>query len=202
MTSVYSDRSVTAIAIGLLFVATTAEGANKVVKSEVQNETTLRAELRANENGMILLDTNPKLANRRMHFILHSTKNGTQVYRADNSWGDSTRAFDLVQEHEYGMVYRLQRRSQEYAKNAPMVREINKGEFLITEINFCDGTWRIDPLFQPERSRRLFITGHFEIKPGGVSAWGGPVWTGKISSNTLEVYLELDCRALLNNRDP
>ncbi len=58
--------SFTVIAIGLLIVVASAEGGNKAMQSKVQSESTLRAELRGNENGMILFDANPKFSyNRR-----------------------------------------------------------------------------------------------------------------------------------------
>jgi len=57
-------------------------------------------------------------------------------------------------------------------------------------------------VFQPEFNPRLFVTGHFEIKKDDGSTWGGPVWTGKIDSNIVEVLIEPDCLAILNDPAP
>lgn len=163
-----------------------------------QNNSALRAELRGNENGRILFIDHPRLVNR-MHFILHSTQDGIKVYQQDNSWGDSCRSFTLVEENKKTISYHIQRRPQEYARNAPMVREINKGEFLITEIDFCDGTWRVDPALQPHHAHQLFLTGHFENRQSDVREGEKPVWMGRIDSNTVEVLIEPDCLAILND---
>ena len=104
-----------------------------------------------------------------------------------------------MEENNKNISYRIQRRPQDYARNAPLVREINKGEFLITEVNFCDGSWRIEPTLQPHHTHRFFITGHFENRQSDVLEGEKPVWTGRIVSNTVEVLIEPDCLAILND---
>lgn len=198
MTSIILKYYAIVLVICLQVVLTAAEGGNKVMHEKSKNNSALRAELRGNENNRILFINNPRLVHQ-MHFILHSTQDGIKVYRQDNSWGDACRSFTLVEENKKNISYRIQRRPQDYARNAPLVREINKGEFLITEVNFCDGTWRIEPTFQPQYTPRLYITGHFENRQSNVLEGEKPVWTGRIDSNTVEVLIEPDCLAILND---
>jgi hypothetical protein len=90
------------------------------------------------------------------------------------------------------------KRSQQkiWTKNYPATHQIKKGEFLITNIDLCDGTWTVEPDI-PEKDLELRLTGYLEIKPDEETR-KQKVWTGKLSTRPIEIIMGKTCAARLN----
>jgi hypothetical protein len=151
----------------------------------------LRCELRGNENKPIQFS---KDLPGWMHFILFSQQNGLRVFQEWNSWGYYARSFVAT---EQGKSYRIARRPGAWDKNAPTTHTLNRGEFLITDINLVDGTWSVNPKLAVRAYIRLNVTAEFQItKDADASAAG--VWTGKIKSTPTEILLDQSAIERLN----
>jgi hypothetical protein len=154
----------------------------------------LRCELRGNENGNIYFGEYM----HNMHFLLFSGQDGLKVYQEWNSWGYYARSFSAVDQDGPSKKYEIQRRPGEWTKNTPSTHTLNRGEFLITDIDLCDGTWSITPAL-PNAPAKLVITPHFEIGAREDAVTNG-VWTGRIDGPPKEVFIEKTSVALLNLR--
>lgn len=150
----------------------------------------LRCELRANDHGGIRFSTDRS----HLHFILFSDVAGLKVYEEWNSWGYYARSF-LATDPE-SKTYRIARREGGWDKNFPSMNTLNKGEFLITDVYLCDGTWRVSPKLAAGPAT-LRLVGQFQIQASEDTTNAG-VWTGQIDSSPVEVSLEKQCVMRLN----
>ena len=152
----------------------------------------LRCELRGNENA-----TDISFSAQRpehLHFILFSHEDGLKVYAEWNSWGYAARSFTATDAQS--KAYNISRRARGWSRNAPTTQTIAKGDFLMTDIYLCDGTWRVEPKL-PAGPVKLKVIGHFQNSPGADAKRAG-VWTGEIQSPPVEVSLEKECVERLN----
>jgi len=76
-------------------------------------------------------------------------------------------------------IYTIKRCDGCWTYNFPSTRTLNKGEFLITDVNFCDGTWSVTPKLPKDSLVHLLVTPHFEIKADD-DAKKAAAWTGHI----------------------
>jgi len=162
----------------LVVIASVCAGASPV----------LRCELRGSENKPIQFG---KDLPGWMHFILFSEQDGLKVFQEWNSWGYSARSF-LARDG-----YRIFRRPGAWDKNAPTTHTLNRGEFLITDINLVDGSWSVTPKLPVRPFLRLSVTAEFQVAQDADSKAAG-VWTGKIRSATTEVMLDKSAIEVLN----
>jgi len=163
-----------------------------------QQEWVLKAELRGNENGGIYFRKNNS---HLMHFILYSNTDNLKIYQEGSSWGYHTRSFTLADKYQKDIKYKIYRCSRAWLGNVPAVQNLNKGEFLITSINVCDGTWTVEPPFKLSNlDKNFYVSGHFEIPVNSSlsEAKTHGVWTGKIDTNTVEVAIDSHCMDILN----
>jgi hypothetical protein len=84
-----------------------------------------------------------------------------------------------------------------WEENSPTTHTLNKGEFLITDIDLCDGTWRVLPRFTATQPARLCHIGRFE-SPTDKDDLRARVWTGRIESPPAAAFLEKECIERLN----
>ena len=78
-----------------------------------------------------------------LHFVLLSKRSGIDVYEDWNSWGYFTRSFSATDAQS--RHFEITRRPRGWDRNFPSVTTLNSGQFLITDIYLCDGSWRVSP---------------------------------------------------------
>jgi len=78
-----------------------------------------------------------------LHFLLFGQTSGVKVYQDWNSWGYDARSF--VGRDANGSTYELAARPREFTKNAPATLALSAGDFLITNVYLCDGSWYVSP---------------------------------------------------------
>ena len=155
----------------------------------------LRCEIRANDNYLIFFGQG---APNNMHFVLHSDRDGIKVYRESNSWGYETRSFAATEQYnKTSPQYTILRRGRTWKGNAPSVMVLNKGEFLINDINLCDGSWQITPKLPSDAAAKLIVRPKFQVDAQTGDMKTG-VWTGKIEGAAQEVSLDKSCVSRLN----
>lgn len=155
----------------------------------------IRCEIRANDNYRIFFC---EAAPNNMHFVIFSDQNGIKIYRESNSWGYGTRSFTAVEQHNKSSPhYKIQRRERNWKRNMPAVLVLNRGEFVINDINLCDGSWFVTPKLPGDARAMLIVTPKFQIdKETGDTHTG--VWTGQIEGAATEVELDKTCVNRLN----
>jgi hypothetical protein len=154
----------------------------------------LRAELRGNDSRQPIFRDNYRNA---IHFLLTAQRGPTRVFQEWCSWGYFTRWFTAQAVEGPGTKFVFKRSQQKiWTKNYPATHQIKKGEFLITNIDLCDGTWTVEPDI-PEKDLELRLTGYLEIKPDEETR-KQKVWTGKLSTRPIEIIMGKTCAARLN----
>jgi hypothetical protein len=154
----------------------------------------LRCEIRGNENGNIVFD---EAGPGNLHFILSSSQEGLKVFQEWNSWGFYARSFLAVDEKDKAKRYRLAHRIRPWDKNFAATHLLNAGQFLITDIHLCDGSWAVEPKLPEDVPARLILTGIFEIKTDAESK-AQDVWTGRIESVPKSAFIDRFCVKRLN----
>jgi len=159
------------------------------------NQPPLRCEVRSSEKDQLFSPTSPY----HLHFLLFWQTSGVKVYEDWNSWGYGARLF--VAKDAKGRTYELERRRRVFIKNYPSTVALNAGDFLITDVFFCDGSWLVSPRLPSGQRVTLSVTGRFSIRPHEDAVKHG-VWTGEVQSNVpIDVYLGEDCVRALNAKD-
>jgi hypothetical protein len=136
-----------------------------------------------------------------LHFTLLSNRDGINAYEDWNSWGYFTRSFTATDsQSRYLEITR--RPALGWDRNFPSVTTLNKGQFLITDIYLCDGSWRVSPRMALSSGQKLMIAGRFkqEREEGDeqFQIFGKP-WIGSIESSPVEVALSKGCIASLDS---
>ncbi len=156
----------------------------------------LRAELRGNDNRQPIFRHNYR---NGVHFLLFSLRDNTKVFQEWCSWGYFTRTFTATMIGGPATRYVLKRNPNKiWSKNYPAAHKLKKGEFLITYVDLCDGSWIAEPAL-PEKDAELRLTGQFEIKPDDESR-KQKVWAGKLKTKPIEIILGSKCAARLNGK--
>ena len=100
-----------------------------------------------------------------------------------------------------GHTYELARRRRVFIKNYPSTVSLSTGDFLITDVYLCDGSWFALPTLPSEQTVTLSLTGRFRIPPHEDAVEHG-AWTGEVQSAVpIDVYLGEDCVRALNAKD-
>jgi hypothetical protein len=158
---------------------------------------TLHCELRGSDHGSTVFTNHSpgQFHPGHFHFLLFSDSDGLKVYKDWNSWGYYARSFTGTD--AASRSYSLTLRKTGFTQNAPATDTLNKGEFLITDIYLCDGSWHVAPKLPIRAMIALRLVGHFAIA-ADKDAITNNVWTGQIKSNELEVFIDKACVERLN----
>lgn len=133
-----------------------------------------------------------------LHFVLLSNRDGIDVFEDWNSWGYFTKSFAASDSQSRN--YEITRVPPDgWTRNFPSVVTLNRGQFLITDIYLCDGTWRVSPKMSVPSGQELRVIARFKEArdPGLALALGNP-WVGNIESAPIELSLSKSCIAHLN----
>jgi hypothetical protein len=81
------------------------------------------------------------------------------------------------------------------------VSTLNNGQFLVTDIYLCDGTWRVSPRMTISSGQKLTVVGRFkqEATDSDSRLFGNP-WIGRIESAPVELTLGQRCITSLNSK--
>ncbi|HOX44191.1 MAG TPA: hypothetical protein PK668_11365 [Myxococcota bacterium] len=159
-------------------------------------EPALRAELRGNDGRQPVFRVEYRSP---VHFLLFSNQDGLRVFQEWCSWGYFTRSFSARQVGGAAREFVLRRNpNQAWTKNFPATHSLDRGAFLITSADLCDGSWIAEPAL-PLEDLELELVGHFEIKPDEETV-EQKVWTGRLSTRPLTAILGRDCVEVLNRR--
>jgi hypothetical protein len=153
---------------------------------------TLRCELRGNDNGFMYFSAHSP---NHLHFILFSDADDLKVFQEWNSWGYYARTF--LATDAASKTYEFSRREGAWDKNAPTTHTLKRGEFIITDIYLCEGTWQASPKLPAGQPAKLQVVGRFKNQ-ADKDAMSAGVWTGKIESKPTEIFLEKECVERLN----
>jgi hypothetical protein len=144
-----------------------------------------------------------------LHFLLFWQASGVRVYQDWNSWGYYARSF--VAKDGKGQTYEIKRRETGFTKNGPSTDALKAGDFLITDIYPCDGSWYVSPQLQLGQSATLTVKARFHIPADEDAikyrAWTGDLqcegsdWQGSPKSDPLYVYFGRACVAALNAKE-
>jgi hypothetical protein len=153
----------------------------------------LRCELRPSDHGGMWFSPERR---SHLHFLLLSNHTGLKVYEDWNSWGYYARSFRVIDEHS--KTYEITRRESEWDRNFPSTDTLNKGDFLITDVYLCDGTWRVSPKLPTGQTLTLRLVGRFIMQADRKEAIRD-LWTGQIESAPVEGYMDKRCVDVLND---
>lgn len=153
----------------------------------------LQCELRQSSGSRLLSPASCS----HLHYLLFWKESGVKVYQDWNSWGYYERS--LVGTDASNRAYELARRQTGFTKNYPSTDALNPGEFLITDLYPCDGSWYVSPKLSVGKGAILRLAGRFRISADGDAAKHG-VWTGEIQSAPIEVYFDKNCVRVLNDK--
>ena len=152
----------------------------------------LRCELRRPAEGGWWSPT----SRHHLHFLLFWQTSAVKVYQDWNSWGYYARSF--VGGDVKGQTYEVAARPTEFTKNSPSTVAFKAGDFLITNVYLCDGSWYVSPKLPSGQPATLSLTGRFRIPPNKDAVKYG-VWTWEIQSAApVDAYLGKDCVRALN----
>jgi hypothetical protein len=156
----------------------------------------LKAEIIGNKDGQILVDKNYK---KGFQFILKAGSKKMSVFEGNNMWNYSNRSFTAEDKTDRKSKYKIYRFQTSWLKNFPVTHEIEPNDFIIEEINFCDGTWTIDPPLPKGKDHHLLLRGHYDVddpkndsvimrhlKMGIIKA----PWFGHLDTNTIEMTIK------------
>jgi hypothetical protein len=154
----------------------------------------LKAELRGNDSKQPIFRDNYR---NEIHFLLTAKKGPMRVFQEWCSWGYFTRWFTAreVEAVDKQYVFRRSRRKV-WTKNYPATHLIKKGQFLITNVDLCDGTWTVEPDL-PEKDLELSLTGYLEIEPDEETR-RQKVFTGKLKTRPIVIIMGKSCAAVIN----
>jgi hypothetical protein len=132
-----------------------------------------------------------------LHFVLLSKRAGIDIYEDWNSWGYSTRSFSATdsQSRHFEITRRL---PLGWDRNFPSVTTLSDGQFLITDIYLCDGSWRVSPRMATPSGQKLTVVGRFKQERDDGFQLGNP-WIGNIESAPVELNLSEGCITSLNS---
>jgi hypothetical protein len=169
---------------------------SEISSASPKDDNTLKAELRGAEGVPTTLGPGPQ---SNFRFILSAADRDVRVFEAGNSWGHSSRSFELnflSTKNSAEKKFKITRRPVGWFKNYPDTLEIKKNDVKGEEINLCDGTWKIKPLLNLEGSG-FQLVGFYSVKEGNVSKEKS-VWTGSIKTEPLMVSILKSCQNPLN----
>jgi hypothetical protein len=152
----------------------------------------LRCELRPSEHGEVWFS--PELRSH-LHFLLLSNRTGLKVFQDWNSWGYYARSFKVKDEHS--KTYEITRRESDWDKNFPSTDTLNKGDFLITDVYLCDGTWRVSPKLPIGQALTLRLVGRFMMRADKKETIRD-LWMGQVESAPVDVHIDKQCVDVLN----
>jgi hypothetical protein len=152
----------------------------------------LRCELRPSKNGVVWFSPDRR---SHLHFLLLSNRTGLKVYQDWNSWGYFARSFKVKDEHS--KTYEITRRDKDWTKNFPSTDTLDKGDFVITDVDLCDETWRVSPKLPIGQDLKLRLVGRF-IMQADKKEPIKDLWTGQIESAPVEAYVDKRCVDVLN----
>lgn len=157
----------------------------------------LNAELRGNDSRQPIFRDNYR---NEIHFLLTAEKGPVRVFQEWCSWGYFTRSFSAWALDAVDKKYVFKRSNRmAWTKNYPATHNLKKGEFLITNVDLCDGTWTVEPDL-PEKDLELSMIGHFEIKPDEETR-KQKVFTGKLKTKPIKIVMGKSCAAIINKID-
>ena len=139
-------------------------------------------------------------ARSHLHFVLLSKRDGIEAYEDWNSWGYFTTSFTATDSQS--RHFEITRRpAVEFVTDSPSSTTLNSGQFLITDIYLCDGSWRVSPRMAISSGRKLTVVGRFkqERDHGELPTFGNP-WIGSIESAPVELTLGEHCITNLNSK--
>jgi hypothetical protein len=144
------------------------------------------------------LTTDPR---SHLHFVLLSKRDGSNIFEDWNSWGYFTRSFTATDSQS--RHFEITRRpAVEWTRNFPSVTHLNNGQFLITDIYLCGGSWRVSPKMPISSRQKLTVVGLFKQQrdegDDRLLIFGNP-WIGSIESSPVELTLSRDCITSLNS---
>jgi hypothetical protein len=155
----------------------------------------LSAELRGHDNRQPIFRERYR---GPVFFLLTAQQDKIKIFQEWCSWGYFTRWYSARQIGGKAKDYVIKRRSRGWTKNFPATHELKKGQFIINSTDLCDGSWLVEPAL-PKKDLQLKLTGHFEIKPDKESD-KQKVWTGKLSTKSIEIIVGPECAAKLNKK--
>lgn len=155
----------------------------------------LSAELRGNENRHPIAG---ERIHNGLHFLLKIHKN-VRVFQEWCSWGYFNRWIVAVEIGGAGKKYTFKRKPRGWTKNFPAYHELKKGEFLITDIDLCDGSWQVEPQLPSNKMFQLKLTGHYTVVPDKESRKYN-VWTGELVTNSVVLTVYPECADKLNKK--
>jgi hypothetical protein len=129
-----------------------------------------------------------------LHFILLSNRDGINIYEDWNSWGYFTRSF--IATDSQSRHFEITRRPPlGWLRNFPSVTTLNNGQFLITDIYLCDGSWRVSPRMSIASGQELKVVGRLkqEREEGEEFQIFGTPWIGSVESSPVELTLSKGC---------
>lgn len=141
-------------------------------------------------------------ARSHFHFVLLSKRDGVEAYEDWNSWGYFTRSFTTTDSQS--RHFEITRRPEfEFVTDSPSWTTLNSGQFLITDIYLCDGSWHVSPSMAISSGRKLTVVGRFkqERDHAKLPIFGNP-WIGSIESAPVELTLGETCVTSLNSAQP
>ncbi len=157
----------------------------------------LQAELRGNDSRQPIFRDNYR---NGIHFLLTAKKGPVRVFQEWCSWGYFTRSFSAWPLDEVDKKYVFKRSNRmAWTKNYPATHKLKKGEFLITDVDLCDGTWKAEPDL-PEKDLELSVIGYLEIKPDKETR-KQKVFTGKVKTKPIKIIMGKSCAAIINKID-
>ena len=140
------------------------------------------------------LTTDPR---SHLHFVLLSKRDRIDTYEDWNSWGYFTRSFTATDSQ--ARHFEITRRPPlGWDRNFPSVTTLNNGQFLITDIYLCDGSWRVSPRMAISSGQKLTVVGRFKQERDDGFQLGNP-WIGSIESAPVELTLGEGCITRLNS---
>ncbi len=98
---------------------------------------------------------------------------------------------------EHSKTYEITRRERDWDKNFPSTDTLNKGDFLITDVYLCDGTWRVSPKLPTGKNLTLQLAGRFTMQADKTEPISD-LWTGEVESAPVEAYVDKGCVDVLN----
>jgi hypothetical protein len=157
----------------------------------------LRAELRGNDSRQPIFRDNYR---NGIHFLLTARNGPVRVFQEWCSWGYFTRSFAAWALDAVDKKYVFNRSNRmAWTKNYPATHKLKKSEFLITNVDLCDGTWTVEPDL-PEKDLELSVIGYLEIKPDKETR-KQKVFTGKLTTKPIKIVMGKSCAAIINKID-
>jgi len=131
----------------------------------------------------------------RMPLTLIAERDGVILYES-SLIASNALSFAAVDRNQRSKSYRIQRSPPDFAKFPNQHYRLNDGDFLIRDINLCDGYWRIVEKLPTNTVAQLQVTAHFDTENADPMVPSS--WTGSARSNEVSVNLELPCIQSLN----